>query len=64
MERLQLALQYKMCNNLISIVHMYSLPIEINVAKCSDSLRIVSLRYDADDELLIEWLIYKVENCN
>lgn len=62
MERLQINLHYKSCNTLIDLIHQHNLPINATVAKGNESLRIVSLRFDCDDELLVEWLINKVDN--
>ena len=60
MEEKQLALKASVCNRLSQMVLDHNLPVNIVVGEKLTYLRTLTLSYHLRDELLIEWLIYRV----
>lgn len=60
MEEKQIALKASLCNRLSLMVLDHNLPVNIVVGEKLSYLRTLTLSYHLRDELLIEWLIYRV----
>ena len=60
MEEKQIALKASLCNRLSHMVLDHNLPVNIVVGEKLSYLRTLTLSYHLRDELLIEWLIYRV----
>ena len=60
MEEKQIALKASLCNRLSQMVLDHNLPVNIVVGEKLTYLRTVTLRYHLRDEMLVEWLIYRV----
>ena len=60
MEEKQIALKASLCNRLSQMVLNHNLPVNIVVGEKLSYLRTLPLSYHLRDELLIEWLIYRV----
>ena len=60
MEEKQIALKASLCNRLSQMVLDHNLPVNIVVGEKLTYLRTVTLTYRLRDEMLVEWLIYRV----
>ena len=60
MEEKQIALKASLCNRLSQMVLDHNLPVNIVVGEKLPYLRTVTLTYHLRDEMLVEWLIYRV----
>lgn len=60
MEEKQIALKASLCNRLSQMVLDHNLPVNIVVGEKLNYLRTVTLTYHLRDEMLVEWLIYRV----
>ena len=60
MEEKQIALKASLCNRLSQMVLDHNLPVNIVVVEKLTYLRTVTLTYHLRDEMLVEWLIYRV----
>ncbi len=60
MEEKQIALKASLCNRLSQMVLDHNLPVNIVVGEKLTYLRTVILTYHLRDEMLVEWLIYRV----
>lgn len=60
MEEKQIALKASLCNRLSQMVLDHNLPVNIVVGEKLTYLRTVTLIYQLRDEMLVEWLIYRV----
>ena len=60
MEEKQIALKASLCNRLSQMVLDHNLPVNIVVGEKLTYLRTLTLSNHLRDELLIEWLIYRV----
>ena len=60
MEENQIALKASLCNRLSQMVLDHNLPVNIVVGEKLTYLRTVILTYHLRDEMLVEWLIYRV----
>lgn len=60
MEEKQIALKASLCNRLSQMVLDHNLPVNIVVGENLTYLRTVILTYHLRDEMLVEWLIYRV----
>ena len=60
MEEKQIALKASLCNRLSQMVLDHNLTVNIVVGEKLSYLRTLTLSYHLRDELLIEWLIYRV----
>ena len=62
MEEKSLALQPQLANYLATLVYNHQLPVNISVSKPLDHLRQQTLTYHMRDELLIEWLMSRIDD--
>ena len=60
MEEKQIALKASLCNRLSQMVLDHNLPVNIVVGEKLTYLRTVTLTSHLRDEMLVEWLIYRV----
>lgn len=61
MEEKSLAIQPQLANYLATLVYDHQLPVNITVGKSIDHLRQLTLSYHMRDELLIEWLMSRID---
>ena len=61
MEEKAIALQPQLANYLATLVYEHKLPVNITVGKSIEHLRQLSLTYHLRDELLIEWLLSRID---
>lgn len=64
MEEKVIALKADLANHLSKLVYDHNLPVHINFGRPIEHLRSIVLTYDIQDELLIEWLLAKIEQEN
>jgi hypothetical protein len=61
MEQKDIALKASLANKLATLVHSHQLPVNLIVGKPIDHLRTITITYHECDELLIEWLLFRIE---
>ena len=61
MEEKAIALQPQLANYLATLVYEHKLPVNITVGKSIEHLRQLTLTYHLRDELLIEWLLSRID---
>lgn len=60
MEEKQIAIKAPLVNRLAQMILEHSLPINLTIGSKLTYLRQVTMTYDIRDELLVEWIIYRL----
>lgn len=61
MEQKEIALNASLGNKLATLVHSHQLPVNLVIGKSIDHLRTITITYHIQDELLVEWLLFRIE---